>query len=128
MNIQRGARNTHLALEWLRETGFATSNGARSTSEDIAKIVILFTNKMSHDFAATIEQARAARLAGITILVVCVGEQYDAIEMHEVSSYPESHSTFIEDEIEDLISIEEELLSLICNGTTIYCFLCRYVN
>ena len=67
--------------------------------------------------AAALEQARLARLQGITVLVAAVGDWVNMKEVRQLASYPDRFNVIAAD-YEFLPSIETQIKRAVCNGET----------
>ena len=108
-----GRTNTARALRSLRTEGFLSIKGARLGFNNVA---ILFTESQSSNFHATIEEARMARLSGITILVVVLSSWFNAQEVAEIASDPDDMSVFYLSDIRDITGIKRQLQDILCRS------------
>jgi len=79
------------ALESLRTTMFTEANGDRL---NVTNVAVFFTSARSRDPAATQQQADLARRAGISIIVVALGNWLDMDEIKAIASYPNENTVF----------------------------------
>ncbi len=70
----------------------------------------------SNDMEATIEAANQAKAAGVTILVVGVGNWLNNHEIVSMVSEPADQNTFYATDFENLDAIKDDLTNSICNG------------
>ena len=88
-DIPGGTTFTNLALNMMRESGFLESNGARSAKDGVPKIGILLTDGYSNMPTLTTTAAQEVHDAGITMIVVGVGEKASlSEELEHIASSP----------------------------------------
>lgn len=108
-----GSTNTADALRLARAEFFKPEAGDRQFYKNI---VILFTDGGSDDMMETLEEARLARLAGITILVVAIGDWVNLGEVREIASDPDDLNVFQVGSFEEFQTITPQLKRSGCNG------------
>ena len=111
IDYSSGTSNTAAALRVAREEMFTDSNGDRVGKNNV---IILFTDG-SDDTEETLKEAKLTRLAGITTLVVAVGDWLDLNEIREVASDPDEKSVFRVDGYDNLHTIARNLKAGFCN-------------
>lgn len=90
---------THSALEAMRMDLFSPSNGART---NVPKVCVLLTDGQSTQATETLEQARLAKAAGITIVAVGIGSKVNDAELKAVVSSPASENYVHTSSFDDL--------------------------
>ena len=113
IQYRSGTSNTAAALREARESMFTAGNGDRVGRNNV---IILFTDGGSEDMEETLREAKLTRLAGITTLVVAVGNWVKMNEVREVASDPDELSVFTVDNYANLSSIARQLKAGFCNG------------
>ncbi|XP_045171316.1 cartilage matrix protein-like [Mercenaria mercenaria] len=103
---------THSALDIMRTDIFSPSNGARA---GVAKICILLTDGQPTYPKETLEQARLAKAAGITILAIGIGDQVDEQNLRAVVSPPADKNYFHSSTFDNL---KEKLFPELIGQTT----------
>lgn len=99
------------AIKYTREIMFSKDHGRRITAQPI---MIIVTDGISENKTATASEAKLAKLHGIKILVVGVGNGVDKIELHTMASDPPSRFIFNVDGYESLNSIIDILSRQAC--------------
>lgn len=108
-----GGTNTHLGLQYLRETTFAASNRARN---DAAMIAIVITDGNSNDKAKTRNMARMLRDIGVNVFAIGVGSSVAMSELNDIASKPNGEHVFRVDNYNALMQITEKLEKSVCVG------------
>lgn len=103
-----GGTNTHLALEYARETSFSYARSG------ISKIAVVITDGKSNSKSKTLDEAVKLRNSGVIIFSVGVGSGVDRSELEGMAS----KSTYVFDVVtfNALDSIREKLTKTACEG------------
>ena len=109
---RRGTTNTAEALRMLREEAMLPASGNRTPMRDIA---VIFTDGGSNNMKNTIEEAKKAREAGITILVVAVSEWVQKNEIKEIASDPDKMNILAIENYSAIKDIGDTLESYLCD-------------
>jgi hypothetical protein len=78
---------TAQAIEYTREVMFSNESGGR---QNVPEIMIIITDGISENQTATTSEAKTAKLKGIKIIVVGIGNGVDKTELQTISSDPSS--------------------------------------
>lgn len=111
----KGDTNTGSTLAYMRDVMFQKHNGAR---ESVPHIAIILTDGHSNDPLYTMEEARKAREAGITVFAVGVGDDISAYELANIAS--DSNFVFKVGDYVALQYIKEMLAIKACKGRCTY--------
>lgn len=107
-----GSTNTAVGLQAML-TEF--SSKGRSL---VGKVGIVMTDGRSDDFLATTKAAEKVRLAGITLIVVGVGNQTYLPELQAIVSNPSSQNILNVSNYDSFSSINATMQTILCNGKT----------
>lgn len=110
---EAGTTNTADALQQARTSMFTAGNGDRGNR---GNVVILITDGGSNDFAQTVLRAKEARIAGITLLVVAVGNWVNRMEINEIASDPDNLNVYSVANLANIDTISTTLRSTVCNN------------
>ena len=108
-----GTTNTAGALKILREEMFKPGRGARQGTN---KVAVVFTDGGSNNFDDTIKMAKEARMDGISILVVSIGNWVNWLEINEIASDPDANNVFKVEDFTRFGEIRTALRQAICSG------------
>ena len=108
-----GKTNTAEALRLATSQVFGNNNYNRQQFKDI---IVLITDGGSNDVEQTILKATEAKIQGITILVVAVGNWLNRFEVNEVASYPAVKTVFNVRNYDSLPTIRNVLAEAVCDG------------
>lgn len=108
-----GASNLADALRLARQEVFVPGRGDRS---DLPNIIIVVTNRGSSNATATSEQARLARLAGLTIMPMVVKGWLSMSELYDVTSEPVENNLLIVESFNNLTTLANSLKTTVCQG------------
>ena len=108
-----GTTNTALAIQVTSDQMFLQSAGDRATFRNV---MVVFTDGGSDNFEQTLDEARKARLKGITVLVIAVTDWINYVEVREVASDPDEKNVFYVSDFSKINSIQTVLRNAICNG------------
>ena len=110
-----GVTDAGHALKLIATNVFDPNKGMRQYS---AKSVVLITNDPSLDKTDAVHQAAMLQTSGINVYAIGVGQSIDEVELKQIASSP-ACSTFLKvSEYSKLEVLKEELLELICSGTS----------
>lgn len=87
----------------------------------VTKIGIVMTDGRSDDFNATTKQAELLRQAGITLIVVGVGNQTYPAELSAIVSNPSAQNILNVSNYDSFASIQTPLQNILCSYTTKAC-------
>jgi len=105
--------NTAAMLRQLRETVYTPASGDRPGLNNIA---VIFTDGWSSNFSATLEQARLARLAGITLITVAFSDSsINRIELKEIATDPDELNSFVIETTTDITAVTNCIKNIICD-------------
>lgn len=114
MRYNSGKTFTADALRYVRETMFTARNGDRPTARNV---VLLVTDGDSENGRETLKEARAARGAGIHMLVAIVGTWVNMQEINAIASYPYNKNKF---QLKNFDSFDEvfadKIYATVCNS------------
>lgn len=110
-SIQYSGGSTNMAAGLQAMLAEFTARGRSS----VAKIGIVMTDGRSDDFNATTKQAELVRLAGITVVVVAVGNQIYMPELSAIVSNPSKTNILNVSNYDSFATIKDPLQSILCN-------------
>ncbi|CAC5396105.1 COL6A [Mytilus coruscus] len=113
IRYEGGGTNTGGAIRYLHTTAFARAAGHRP---GYPMIGILITDGYSSNKAETRKEAMNARLKGIKMFSIGIGNAIDTTELESVASEPKSQFVFTAASFKLLKSIESLLLSKTCEA------------
>ena len=113
LRYANGKTNTAAALSMATSQVFGNSNYNRPQFKDI---VVLITDGGSNDVEQTVLKATEAKIQGITVLVVAVGNWVNRFEVNEVASFPAAQTVFNVRNYNSLPSIRNVLAEAVCDG------------
>ncbi|XP_052079210.1 collagen alpha-1(XII) chain-like isoform X2 [Mytilus californianus] len=119
IRYEGGGTNTGGAIKYLHTTAFARASGHRP---GYPMIGILITDGYSSNKAETRKEAMNARLKGIKMFSIGIGNAMDTTELESVASEPKSQFVFTAASFKLLKSIESLLLSKTCEVADITCW------
>ena len=106
-----GDTNTGNALRAMREGSFTAGAGHR---ENVAKIAILVTNGYSGNATLTSLEAQEIQEAGITLLVVGVGQDLSVEELETIATDPGVQNVYRAAAFDVLSTLEGEIAASVC--------------
>lgn len=108
ISYDSGGTNTHLALQYARETSFSYARSG------VSKIAVVITDGQSNSRSRTMDEAEKLRNSGVIIFSVGVGSGVDRTELEGMAS----KSTYVFDVVtfNALESIRERLTKTACEG------------
>lgn len=101
------------ALRYGRLEMFSKQNGGRNNAK---KLIVVITDGQSNNQTKTESEARLARLSGIHIISVGVGNAPNDKELGRIASEPKEKSVFKVDNFDSLDTIVDSLSEQTCNG------------
>ncbi|XP_076454752.1 uncharacterized protein LOC143289600 isoform X2 [Babylonia areolata] len=110
-----GGTQTNDALDRAAVTLYDVTNGARS---DAKKVVILITDGMSFDPAATVTSAVVLKDRGSTVFAIGV-DSYDLAELTAVSSSPHCSHVFTLTQFSSILSILTQIQISTCDASLV---------
>lgn len=111
IQYRRGKTNTAAALRMLREQGFSNNR----ISSFMRKIAVILTDGNSDNFLETIEEAKKARSAGITLIVIPVTDWLNMLEIKEIASDPDEFNILMVKNLDALNTISKPLQRTLCD-------------
>ena len=109
-----GRTHTSEALRIMKDEMFAPTNGDRESAQNIA---IIFTDGGSNiEEEMTVQYAIDARVKGIHIIVVAVGEDRNMLELQGIASEPVSSNLFAVGRYWELPGLKDGIIQVTCNG------------
>lgn len=111
-----GGTNTGGALHYGRTEMFSKKFGSRELAE---KLIVVITDGISENQTKTDTEARLAKLSGIHIIAIGVGNEPKDRELRLIAS---DDSVFKVDNFDALDTIVESLSQHTCSGKNIYSF------
>jgi len=109
--------NLHLALPLARNSVFVAANGARLNDPSVTKLIVVITDHPSADHSATLREAELVRDAGIGVVTIGVGTDFNRYELSAIASFPYTDNMFIVDTVRDLTVFTNRVKRIICGGT-----------
>ena len=106
-----GGTNTGKALEYLHSNSFSRASGHRP---GVPKIGILITDGYSSNKVYTRNEAKNARLKGIKLFAIGIGNSLDTTELQSVASEPKSQFVFTAASFHLLKSIKTLVMTKAC--------------
>ncbi|XP_063397842.1 cartilage matrix protein-like [Mytilus trossulus] len=119
IRYEGGGTNTGGAIKYLHTTAFSRASGHRP---GYPMIGILITDGYSSNKAETRKEAMNARLKGVKMFSIGIGNAIDTTELESVASEPKSQFVFTAASFKLLKSIESLLLSKTCEVADITCW------
>ena len=110
------------ALQMLKNEMFTSSRGDRDNVDNIG---VVLTDGRSNDPQATWQNAMSIRKDGVNMISVGVGNA-NMKEMQAIATDPngDNANIFMVDTFDNLATINDQLISAICNGEKIHSLLC----
>lgn len=108
---RRGKTNTAAALRMLRELAFPSNR----ISPFMRKIAVILTDGNSDNFLETIEEAKKARSAGITLIVIPATDWLNMLEIKEIASDPDDSNILMVKNLDALNTISKQLQRTLCD-------------
>ena len=104
----------------MRTNMFTAANGGRP---GVPKIGIVITDGRSKSESLTLQEAKAAKDAGITMLALGIGSSrnLDMKEINGIASDPAADHAFIASSFDDLVNVLDKISRGTCAGKT-YCY------
>ena len=112
IEYRRGKTNTAAALRMLREQAFS----GKGLSNFMRKIAVILTDGNSDDFLETITEAKKARSAGITLIVIPATDWLNMLEIKEIASDPDNFNIMMVKNLDALGTISKPLQRALCDG------------
>ena len=109
----RGDTNTAAALAYMRDVAFTEAHGARN---GVPRIAVVLTDGKSNKPWMTARMALRARLAGIHVFAIGIGNEVDVHELEAIASTPSAKYVFTVGSFSALRSIRELLAIETCKG------------
>ncbi|XP_078315734.1 collagen alpha-6(VI) chain-like isoform X2 [Crassostrea virginica] len=106
-----GSTATGDALQFIREHSILPANGARSNS---SLFVVVLTDGMSSDHAATLTQANLLKATGATVVAIGIGSSVDKTELNAIAS--DTNHVFTAQNFDSLQTIKEDVKKAACEG------------
>lgn len=116
-----GSTATGDALQFIREHNILPANGARSNS---SLFVVVLTDGMSSDHAATLTQANLLKATGATVVAIGIGSSVDKTELNAIAS--DTNHVFTAQNFDSLQTIKEDVKKAACEGRTSWDILATY--
>ena len=113
LRYAEGKTNTAAALSLATSQVFGNSMYNRPQMKDI---IVLLTDGGSNDVEQTVLKATEAKLQGITIIVVAVGDWVNRFEVNEVASFPSDKNVYNVKNYNSLSNIRNALAVAVCDG------------
>ena len=110
---------TAQAIAYTREIMFSNKSGGR---QNVPEIMIIITDGISENQTATISEAKTAKLKGIKIIVVGIGNGVDKTELQTISSDPSSKFMINVNSYGKLDTIIDMLAGKACTGILFYIY------
>jgi collagen type VI alpha len=110
---------TAQAIEYTREVMFSNESGGR---QNVPEIMIIITDGISENQTATTSEAKTAKLKGIKIIVVGIGNGVDKTELQTISSDPSSKFMINVNSYGKLDTIMDMLAGKACTGILFYIY------
>ncbi|XP_041374199.1 uncharacterized protein LOC121387240 [Gigantopelta aegis] len=112
---QYGSTNTAGGLKTMRTEMFTKQNGDRRR---VKNVCIVVTDGVSNINArSTVPEAERARAEGIHIYAIGIGLT-DTRELDQLSSRPKDPNTFIVNDFDELVGLDEKIFGAACPGRT----------
>jgi len=111
IRYRRGKTNTAAALTMLLDQAFRSDR----ISPFMRKIVVILTDGNSDNFLETIEAAKKARSAGITLIVIPATDWLNMLEIKEIASDPDSSNIMMVKNLDALQTISKRLQRTLCD-------------
>ncbi|XP_021364449.1 uncharacterized protein LOC110457477 [Mizuhopecten yessoensis] len=106
-----GSTHTGQAINFMHTSSYTAAAGHRP---NVPKIGIVVTDGNSNNRQLTIQEAAAARKAGITMLAIGVGHGINSAELNAIASDPDSQYAFRADNFDALGSLKTLLSTKAC--------------
>ena len=108
--------NTHDALNTVRTSLFRLSGNKRG----VLRTVVLFTDGDVDDTQLTLNEASRLRMAGITVLVVALGDWVKKTVVEQIASDPRRANVFFIPSDGDPEEVMANLLEAVCDSENIF--------
>jgi Mg-chelatase subunit ChlD len=109
----RGVTNTPAALRYLRTSMLTPAAGAR---DGVTKVAVILTDGESSNRSATIEEAKAAKQAGIHLISLGIGDWLDMHELYAMASYPTTKNMIQVKNFNQLTQVTELIRDAVCDN------------
>ncbi|KAL2081858.1 hypothetical protein ACEWY4_021676 [Coilia grayii] len=110
-----GNTKTGIALKHVHEKVFTSDNGMR---RNVPKVVVAITDGRSQDEVT--KSAAKLQHAGYSVFVIGVAD-VDFVELQNIGSKPSERHVFIVDDFDAFASIQDNLVTFICETATSSC-------
>ena len=108
--------NLHFALALARNSVFVAVHGARLNNPSVTKLVVVITDNTSVNKSATLRESQLISDAGIGVVTIGIGTQFDRYELSAVASYPYTKNMFTIDTVTNLTVLTDPVKRIICGG------------